>query len=79
MPDPAATTFERKLLYLVSVVAVVVGGWLGIEKRIEAAVAKEAKAREALEQRIGEDLRDIKAELRDLNLYLRDETRTRTQ
>jgi hypothetical protein len=55
------------------------GNGSGIETRIEAAVAKEAAARDALEQRIGEDLREIKTELRDLNRYLRAETRTKTQ
>lgn len=83
MPNSNANTFDKRLLWLLSVLVVVVGAWVGIEARIEAAadrvnraICEESAERKEADQRI-EDRQDkalseIREELRELNRHLRD-------
>lgn len=64
-------SFERKLTWLLGVLALFLAAWFGIEQRIEAASREAADARKDLETRIEKSLDEIKGELRELNRYLR--------
>jgi hypothetical protein len=82
MPEKEMNGFDKKVLWLLSVLAVIVGAWVGIEARIDAATARvnravcaEATERKEADQRM-EDRHDkamseIRTELRELNRHLR--------
>ena len=76
MANGNGSAFDKRVLWLLSILALAFGAWAGIDARVGATVYAEACERKdadkAIEQRLEKGLEDVRGELRELNRYLRE-------
>jgi hypothetical protein len=70
------SNFDRKFLWILTVCAILLGAFAAVETRIDYSVRYEMQERKdadtRIEERLDQNMSDIRQELRDLNSYLRE-------